>query len=144
MLFTVSTNPSTAVFNSITNTVGVAYNQLQQAHKIVWRQIWRNTQFDPSTVWSILGSTASSVLEYAALNEGTLNTAAQINGTPAPTLPGIPGGWTVTPNADGTVSTTFDPNWQTDGSSTNPSTAPSTAPLSFLQTIASWFGLGGQ
>ena len=86
----------------VTNT----YTQIQAALLQLWRLAWNNPEgLAPADYFAGLGTDAASLLALATIAGTTLTQASQIagGGQVTPSLPAVPSSYTITPNADGTV-----------------------------------------
>lgn len=100
--------PQQATLGDINNAVVNGIQQRVLKYLQLYNLFWNNPYgLAPQDVAAALGTNAAVLFEIAAQEQSVLTAAAALVGAPlAATLPSPPTGWTVTPNADGSVTLT--------------------------------------
>jgi hypothetical protein len=98
--------PAQVAAQQVQNLSLSGFRNLQQFGQQGFNLIWNNKNATPQEVIAALGTNAAAVFGLATLNNSTIASAATIGGAPAPTMPSIPAGYTVTFNADGSATVT--------------------------------------
>jgi hypothetical protein len=101
-----TTTPAQQAAQQIRQQAKSTFMLMNQAGVKGWNLLWKNTQATPADILAALGTDTQAIFTLANLNIATLNTAGSIGGVAALTIPGIPAGYTVTINADGSATVT--------------------------------------
>jgi hypothetical protein len=111
-----STNPLQDEITDLYSRVNVEWNRLNYLITFGANVIWANDQgYTPQQVVAALGQNAVSILQLSSVIAGVISTVSGVTPSTVPT------GWSVKPNADGTVTLTA-PVGQTSTGSTASST----------------------
>jgi len=98
-----NTTPAQQAAQQIRQAAQQSYQQLAQAGQRGWNLLWKNPLAKPADIIAALGTDAKAIFALANLNITTLSAAAGIGGVAAPAIPGVPAGYTVTFNPEGSA-----------------------------------------
>jgi len=105
-------DPTTSTLNLLSVALNRGITQRVNTYNQIFNLIWNNAQgLTPQEVVAALGTNAAVLFALAAQEQSILPAAvAQVNPVATVSLPSPPAGWTVTPNADGSVALTPPPS----------------------------------
>ena len=137
-LFDIQTQtPAQRAANEVRRIANLQFQQLGQSGRQGYNLIWQNATTNPLDVLAALGTDAKAVFMLATLNAATLAEAATIGGEQPPTLPTVPDGYSLTINADGSITATYTPPTSSSSSSSSNSSSSSSVVDAGTSTLSS-------